>query len=56
MKKRDKEGGHIEHMRRAGLRGTEMDRGKKTTSECRLFGPGESGDQAELGEDPRQTS
>ena len=43
-------------MRRAGLRGTEMDRGKKTTSECRLFGPGESGDQAELGEDPRQTS
>ena len=35
-----------------------MDRGKKkkTNSECRLFGPGESGDQAELGGDPRQTN
>ena len=50
--------GHIEHMRREGLKGNEMDRGKKkkTNSECRLFGPGESGDQAELGGDPRQTN
>ena len=43
-------------MRREGLRGTEMDKGEKKNSECRLFGPGESGDQAELGGDPIQTT